>query len=79
MLLIAAAFNEEALRFPIGTGDFETVAGNKNDLNRLRNIPPLTMLGDRGASDAVPYGVACGKPESEMVREPFEITLIAGG
>ena len=52
----AAEFKGKTLRYPIGTSDFKTVAGEKLDLKNLRKVPLFIFLGDKDENDSVVFG-----------------------
>jgi hypothetical protein len=69
-------YKEKTLRFPVGTGDFKEVSGRKFDLEKVRRIPIFMILGDKDTNDAVPYGDAYDKEESDVVMELFGKTPV---
>lgn len=64
----AAKYKDKTLRYPIGTGDFETVAGKKLDLKTLRTVPLFVFLGDKDDNDSVPFGDSYDDEDRELIN-----------
>lgn len=71
-----ASFKEKRLRYPIGTGDFKTVAGMELDLKRLRKIPLFIFLGDADENDSVIFGDSYDEEDKNLIFELFGKTPV---
>lgn len=72
----AAVYKEKTLRYPIGTGDFQTVAGEKFELKRVRKVPLFIFLGDRDVNDSVVFGDGYEEEDKNLVFELFGKTPV---
>ncbi|HYP02375.1 MAG TPA: hypothetical protein VER76_19450 [Pyrinomonadaceae bacterium] len=72
-----AVFKEKTLRYPIGTGDFKAISGEKIDLENLRKVPLFVFLGDKDDNDSVVFRDSYEKEDEELIfalfgKTPFE-------
>ena len=72
----AANHKEKTLRYPIGTGDFESVSGEKLDLRKLRKVPLFIFLGDKDDNDSVIFGDSYDAEDKELIFEFFGKTPV---
>lgn len=70
------AFREKTLRYPIGTGDFKTVTGEKLDLKSLRKVPLFIFLGDQDDNDSVIFGDSYDEEDKNLIFELFGKTPV---
>lgn len=66
-----AKYNEKALRYPIGLGDFRQVSGRKVDLDKLRRVPLFIFMGDKDDNDSVPFGDSYDDEDRELIIPLF--------
>ncbi|HEX9927407.1 MAG TPA: hypothetical protein VGB02_02560 [Pyrinomonadaceae bacterium] len=71
-----ASFNEKTLRYPIGTSDFESISGEKLDLNNLRKVPLFMFLGDQDDNDSVIFRDSYEKEDEELIFALFGKTPV---
>ncbi|HEX8736874.1 MAG TPA: hypothetical protein VF721_16190 [Pyrinomonadaceae bacterium] len=71
-----ATFKEKTLRYPIGTGDFKTVAGKELDLKSLRKVPLFIFLGDADDNDSVVFGDSYEEEDKNLIFELFGKTPV---
>ena len=67
----AGEFNRKKLRYPIGIGDIENVAGKKLDLKRLKDVRFFVFLGDKDDNDSVVFGDGYEPEDKDLVFELF--------
>ena len=67
----AAEFNGKKLRYPIGIGDVQTIAGKKADLKRLKDVRFFVFLGDKDDNDSVVFGDGYEPDDKDLVFELF--------
>jgi dienelactone hydrolase len=72
----AASYKEKTLRYPIGTGDFKTVAGAKLDLKNLRKVPLFVFMGDQDDNDSVVFGDSYEETDKDLIFALFGKTPI---
>lgn len=72
----ANEFKGKALRYPIGTGDFKLVTGEKFDLERLRKVPLFVFLGDADENDSVIFGDSYDDEDKDLIFELFGKTPV---
>lgn len=65
------SWKDKALRYPIGTADFEIVAGKKLDRRNLKKVPMLIYLGDKDTNDSVIFGDSYDEQDKELIFELF--------
>jgi hypothetical protein len=66
----------KALRYPIGTADFETVLGKKLDLERLKTVPIFLFMGADDTNDSVIYRDSYEQEDQDLIFDLFGKTLI---
>jgi len=71
-----AQFNKKALRYPIGTGDFKAVSGEKFDLKNVRKVPMLIFLGDQDENDSLVFSDGYDEQDKTLVFELFGKTPV---
>ena len=71
-----AEYKEKSLRYPIGAGDFKTVAGEKLDLKNLRKVSFFMFLGDQDDNDSVVFGDGYETEDKDLVFELFGKTPV---
>jgi len=64
-------FNDKALRYPIGTGDFKTVTGKKLDSKNLKKVAFFIFLGDKDDNDSVVFGDGYEEEDKNLIFELF--------
>ena len=69
-------FKEKTLRYPIGTGDFKLVTGEKFDLKNLRKVPLFVFLGDQDDNDSVIFGDSYEEEDKNLIFELFGKTPV---
>lgn len=67
----SAKFKDKTLRYPIGTGDFKTVAGKNLDLKQLQNISFFIFTGDKDDNDSVVFGDGYEEEDKNLIFELF--------
>jgi dienelactone hydrolase len=72
----AASFQEKPLRYPIGTGDFKTVSGEKFDLKNLRKVPLFMFLGAQDDNDSVIFRDSYEKEDEDLIFALFGKTPV---
>lgn len=72
----AAAYKEKPLRYPIGTGDIETVSGVKFSLKDLRKVPLFIFLGAEDDNDSVIFGDSYEEEDKNLIFELFGKTPV---
>jgi dienelactone hydrolase len=72
----AASFQEKFLRYPIGVGDFKTIAGEKFDLKNLRKVPMFVFLGDEDDNDSVIFRDSYEKEDEDLIFALFGKTPV---
>jgi dienelactone hydrolase len=70
------AWKGKALRYPIGTADFETVTGKKPDLERLKKVPLFLFMGVEDTNDSVIYRDSYEQEDQDLIFDLFGKTLI---
>jgi dienelactone hydrolase len=71
-----ASFKERPLRYPVGTSDFKTVAGEKFDLENLRKVPLFVFLGDKDDNDSVIFRDSYEKEDEDLIFALFGKTPV---
>ena len=71
-----AEYKEKSLRYPVGAGDFKTVAGEKLDLKNLRKVAFFMFLGDEDDNDSVVFGDGYETEDKDLVFELFGKTPV---
>jgi len=71
-----AEYKKKSLRYPIGAGDFKTVAGEKLDLKNLRKVSFFMFLGDQDDNDSVIFGDGYETEDKDLVFELFGKTPV---
>ena len=66
----------KALRYPIGTADFEAVAGKKLDLASLKKVPVFLFMGAEDTNDSVIYRDSYDQEDQDLIFELFGKTLM---
>ena len=69
-------FNEKELTYPAGVADLKAISGKKFELNRVRKVHLLMILGAEDTNDAVPMGDAYDKRETDLVISLFGKTPV---
>jgi dienelactone hydrolase len=72
-----AAFDGEALPYPVGIADLDRLAGRPLDVPAARRVRWLFFLGDGDENDAVPYRDSFSKAQEELIFRRFGKTPIA--
>lgn len=72
----ADKYKEKTLRYPIGTGDFKAVSGEKLDLKKLRKVPLFIFLGDRDDNDSLVFTDGYEAEDKDLVFELFGKTPV---
>lgn len=67
----AASYKGKALRYPIGTGDFQSVSGEKLDWKNLRKVPLFMFLGAEDDNDSVVFRDSYEKEDEELIFALF--------
>jgi dienelactone hydrolase len=70
-LMPVGEFKGKKLRYPIGTADWETVAGGKLNLKELRKVPMFVFLGDKDDNDSVVFGDSYDEEDKTLIFELF--------
>lgn len=68
-------YQGKSLRYPIGTADWETLAGNKLDLDGLARVPLFLFLGAKDTNDSVIYRDSFDKQDEDLILALFGKTL----
>ncbi len=71
-----AEYKEKSLRYPVGTGDFKTVTGEKLDLKNLQKVPLFIFLGNQDDNDSVVFGDGYETEDKDLVFELFGKTPV---
>ena len=71
-----ANYKEKTLRYPIGTGDFKSVSGQKLNLRKLRKVPLFIFLGDKDDNDSVIFGDSYEEEDKTLIFELFGKTPV---
>src|SRR4028119_116313 len=71
-----AVFKERILRYPIGTGDFKTVSGEKFDLKNVRKVPLFMFLGGADDNDSVIFRDSYEKEDEDLIIALFGKTPV---
>ena len=71
-----ASWKGKALRYPIGTADFETITGKELDLERLRKVPLFLFMGADDANDSVIFRDSYEQEDQDLIFDLFGKTLI---
>lgn len=71
-----ASFKGKTLRYPIGTGDFQSISGKKLDLKSLRKVPLFIFLGDEDDNDSVIFRDSYEKEDEELIFALFGKTPV---
>ncbi|MGC2238387.1 MAG: hypothetical protein WA584_19690 [Pyrinomonadaceae bacterium] len=69
-------YKEKTLRYPIGTGDFKAVSGEKFDLKKLRKVPLFIFLGDQDENDSLVFTDGYETEDKDLVFELFGKTPV---
>lgn len=69
-------FREKQLRYPIGTGDLESVSGRGLKMKALRKVAFFIYLGDQDDNDSVPFGDGYEETDKELIFELFGRTPV---
>lgn len=72
LMLPLDTINEQALIYPIGTSDFETLTGKEFQVDSFKKVPQFYFMGELDENDAIPYSDAYSQIEREIIY-----TLIA--
>ncbi len=70
------SYKEKTLRYPVGTGDFKSVAGKSFDVKNLRKVPLFVFLGDKDTNDSVVFGDGYDAEDKDLVFEIFGKTPV---
>ncbi len=73
----AAKDGGDALRYPVGVADLETLAGRTFDVKAARNVSFFFFLGAEDANDAVPFRDSFSKDDEALVMRRFGKTPVA--
>jgi dienelactone hydrolase len=68
---------EDALPYPVGTGDLAALAGKSVDARVLRSVAWFFFLGDRDANDAVVFRDSFSKADEELVFRLYGPTPVS--
>lgn len=71
-----AEYKEKSLRYPVGTGDFKTVTGEKLDLKNLQKVPLFIFLGNQDDNDSVIFGDGYETEDKDLVFDLFGKTPV---
>lgn len=71
-----ASFGEKPLRYPVGTGDFQSISGKKLDLKSLRKVPLFMFLGAEDDNDSVIFRDSYEKEDEELIFALFGKTPV---
>ena len=71
-----STYDGKKLTYPAGVADLREVSGKRFDIDRVRKIPMLMVLGAEDTNDAVPMGDAYDKRESDLVVTIFGKTPV---
>jgi hypothetical protein len=69
-------YDGKTLRYPIGTGDFKSVAGKKLDQKALRKVAFFVFLGDKDENDSLVFGDGYEEEDKNLVFELFGKTPV---
>lgn len=69
-------YKEKLLRYPIGTGDFKAVSGEKFDLKNARKVPMFIYLGDKDENDSLVFTDGYEEEDKNLVFELFGKTPV---
>jgi predicted esterase len=69
-------FGGKTLRYPIGTGDFKSVAGKKLDQKALRKVAFFVFLGDKDENDSLVFSDGYEDEDKNLVFEFFGKTPV---
>ncbi len=69
-------FGGKTLRYPIGTGDLETVAGKKLDSKNLKKVAFFIFLGDKDDNDSLTFADGYEEEDKTLVFELFGKTPV---
>jgi len=72
-----AAFDGEALPYPVGIADLQRLVGRPLDLKAARRVRWLFFLGDSDENDAVPYRDSFSKANEDLIFRRFGKTPVA--
>jgi dienelactone hydrolase len=72
----ADQYREKTLRYPIGTGDFKTVSGEKLHRKALRKVPLFIFMGDQDDNDSVVFGDSYETEDKDLIFELFGKTPV---
>jgi predicted esterase len=64
-------FNGKILRYPIGTGDFKSVAGRKLDSKNLKKVAFFIFMGDKDENDSLVFEDGYDEEDKNLVFELF--------
>lgn len=64
------------LRYPVGIGDFDVVAGQPIDLKRLAEVPLFFFMGEKDANDSVIFRDSYDKEDETLIAELFGKTPV---
>jgi dienelactone hydrolase len=71
-----ASYNGKALRYPIGSEDFQLVSGKKLDLKNLRKVPLFMFMGSEDDNDSVVFRDSYEKEDEELIFALFGKTPV---
>lgn len=69
-------YKEKTLRYPIGTGDFKAISGEKFDLKNVRKVPFFMFLGDQDDNDSLVFNDGYETEDKDLVFELFGKTPV---
>ena len=75
-ILCIPKWKNTALKFPIGTYDFEQLFGEKFDLSAFREVPQYIYMGQNDDNDAVLFDDAYSKSERKTIFKLLGKTMI---
>lgn len=67
LMLPASRLDDHTLDFPLGTHDYESIAGRPFDLDAVNAVPQLYFMGEDDTNDAVKFDDAYNADEREAV------------
>jgi predicted esterase len=67
----AERFKGKALRYPIGTADFKTVAGSRIDSKNLKKVSFFIFMGDKDENDSLTFADGYEDEDKTLVFELF--------
>jgi len=64
-------WKDQALRYPVGTADFQELTGKPFDLEAFQKIPMLFFIGSDDTNDSVPYDDGYDKADQDLIFTLF--------